>query len=139
MAQLLKDIQRELDRLDKKEWYPTIVKLHNNFHDYPFDDDNQTPAATVYQILKDLNHLDDMKEDRFIYRLHQMVCFTFRASCKVNTDTVYWNPLHESYSDFAKKCSGTLIKYQADQEHPATDIIRSWLYRQIRISSFEEQ
>ena len=133
MNQILNNIQNELSRLDKNQWFRIIEILHNNFSGYPFNNDAQEPAENIHQILKELDPNDDMVEDRFIYRLHRMACFTFRATChNNNNEQLYWNPLQETYTEFMERNKNTLTNYQADQEHPSTDIIRSWLYQQIK-------
>ena len=115
MNQILNNIQNELSRLDKNQWFRIIEILHNNFSGYPFNNDAQEPAENIHQIL------------------HRMACFTFRATChNNNNEQLYWNPLQETYTEFMERNKNTLTNYQADQEHPSTDIIRSWLYQQIK-------
>ncbi len=128
MGNIFKSIFSELDRINHPSWINAIEILENNFDGYPVDDDSQKPAAAILEILKNLAP-DDSVEDRFIYRVKQLDCFTYRSfHTDKDNNAVYWNPLKEKYMDFSEKRS---IQYQADMEYPATDIISKWLKRRI--------
>ena len=120
-------IKTELNRIQKPNWINAISKLEVNFDGYPFDDESQSPAATIYDILKNIDPLDS-PDERFISRVRQLDAFTFRAFYMDRGNAVYWNPLQERFADFSKNKT---IEYQAEMEYPATDIIRKWLYAQI--------
>ncbi|MGD8940396.1 MAG: hypothetical protein PVJ72_13510 [Gammaproteobacteria bacterium] len=124
-------IQKELIRLGKKHWVTIIETLQQRFEQYPFDDDSHTPGAIIYGILQGLDEKDDMVDDRFIHRLHQINCFTHRAFRDQDGEKIYWNPLEQSYIEFCHN-AGDIVKYQASQEYPASDIIKTWLYQQMK-------
>lgn len=121
-------IKTELSRIQKPGWINAILKLEENFRDYPFDDESQSPASAIYDILKNIDPLDS-PDERFISRVRQIDAFTYRAYfTDREMNAIYWNPLFERFNEFSKNKS---IEYQADMEYPATDIIRKWLYTQI--------
>jgi hypothetical protein len=121
-------IKMELSRIQKPGWINAILKLEENFRDYPFDDESQSPASAIYDILKNIDPLDS-PDERFISRVRQIDAFTYRAYfTDREMNAIYWNPLFERFNEFSKNKS---IEYQADMEYPATDIIRKWLYTQI--------
>lgn len=123
-------IYQQLQRLNKEQWGYIISVISNNFNQYPFDDDSQSPAESIREILNELDQHDEQVEDRFIYRLQQIICFTYRAFYIKDREKVYWNPLEEPYTQFCRR-SRVITNYQASTEHPSRDIISSWLYQQI--------
>lgn len=128
MNQTLDLIKKELNRIHKPNWLTAVLKLDEHFRGYPFDDDSQAPAAAIFEILKDID-ANDAPEERFVSRVRQLDAFTFRAYyLDQDANAVYWNPLQERFLEFS---NNKTIRYQADMEYPATDIIRLWLYTQI--------
>jgi hypothetical protein len=49
-----------------------------------------------------------------------------------NDEKIYWNPLIESYISFTRKAKNAPISYQVDAEYPPSDMIRAWLYDQVK-------
>ncbi|VAW63237.1 hypothetical protein MNBD_GAMMA08-1562 [hydrothermal vent metagenome] len=128
MDSIFTPIASELNRINKLGWLNVIKILEENFEEYPVDSDDQKPAAAILKILQSLDP-DDATEVRFIYRVKQLDCFTYRA-CYTNQkqEDIFWNPLKEKFCDFMKNAPNN---YQADMEYPATDIIQKWLIQQI--------
>ena len=125
-------IERELERLQRESWMSVIRILDDNFHGYPFEDECQIPSEAIYPILQSLD-IDDSPEDRFVYRLCELDCFSYRCFYRdENNEAVYWNPLEESHQNFEEHASSKTIHYQIDVEHPAKDIIRMWLVERIK-------
>lgn len=125
-------IENELHRLGQGNWINVIRLLDENYQGYPIDDENQMPSVAIYQILKSLD-IDDSPEERFIHRMHQLDCFSYRAFYwGENKDAVYWNPLEERFQDYEDHATNRTVHYQVDVEHPAKDIIRMWLVTRIQ-------
>jgi len=130
MSSQLDNIRKELDRINKPNWVHTVKTLENNFHGYPLDED-QRPASAILNILKSLEPEDNV-EERFLNRVHNLDCFTYRAyylDKNNDNEAIYWNPLIETFENFSKNSP---INYQTDMEYPATDIINQWIWKQIK-------
>lgn len=129
---MIRGIENELARLGQARWMPVILQLEEHYRGYPLEDDTQQPAAAIHRILQSLNP-DDAPEIRFIYRVQQLDCFSYRAYyTDEHHETVYWNPLRESYECFEDGAKNTTIHYQVDVEYPPSDIIRTWLYDRLK-------
>jgi len=130
MSSQLDNIRKELDRINKPNWVYTVKTLEENFHGYPLNED-QMPASAILNILKSLEP-DNNVEERFLNRVHNLDCFTYRAYYldeTNNNEAIYWNPLVETFETFSKNSP---INYQTDVEYPATDIINQWIWKQIK-------
>jgi hypothetical protein len=128
---IIRQIKDELTRLGQTRWMPVLCQLDEHYKGCPLEDESQQPANAIYNILRSLNP-DDTPEVRLIHRVQQLDCFSYRAYyTKDKNDTVYWNPLQESYTQFEKSAKNTTILYQVDAEYPPSDIIRAWLYDQV--------
>jgi len=129
---MIRGIENELDRLGQAQWMPVILQLEEHYKGYPLEDDAQQPAAAIHRILQSLNP-DDAPEIRFVHRVQQLDCFSYRAYyTNENHGTVYWNPLQESYERFENGANNTTIHYQVAAEYPPSDIIRAWLYDRLK-------
>lgn len=129
----ISDIKDELERLGKMHWLHAIEELTENFIGYPFDSpDTQSPLAEIHRILQqiDENNEDEILDERFIHRLMRSDIFSYRARRKTPAGATYWDPLHERFIDFTRHDATT--QYQAEHEHPAPDIIRTWYYHKLR-------
>lgn len=127
----IKGIEKELERLGQTRWMPVIVQLDEHFRGYPLEDDTQQPATAIHHILKTLSP-DDFPEVRLVYQMQQLDCFSYRAYyTSDNQQSVYWNPLQESYEAFEDGADEAIL-YQVDSEYPPCDIIRSWMYAQVK-------
>lgn len=125
-------IEKELERLKQENWMTVIRILDENFQGYPFEDECQIPSEAIYPILQSL-HTDDCPEERFVYRLCEMDCFSYRCFYRdENNEAVYWNPLEESHLEFEQHAPHKTMHYQVDGEHPAKDIVRMWAYERIK-------
>lgn len=125
-------IEEELKRLDQESWLPIIQLLDNNYNGYPLEDESQKPARAIGLILRSLD-IYDCPEERFVHRVCELDCFSYRAFYKDESgEAVYWNPLEESIEAYEEHATNKTIHYQVDVEHPAKDIIRMWLYTRIK-------
>lgn len=122
-SQLKNSIDEELTRLEKPNWIKPIEILAQHYEGYPLDHQSHDPANAIHVILKDLNK-GDSAEERFIFRVNKLDCFSYRAYYSKDNRQVYWNPLLVPFQEFSKEKT---IEYQADLEYPAPDIIRNWL------------
>lgn len=128
----IKGIESELARLGQTRWMAVFVQLDAHYQGYPLSDESQQPATAIYNILQSLNP-DDTPEVRLIHRVQQLDCFSYRAYyINDKHETVYWNPLEESYTHFEQDAKNTTIHYQVEDEYPPSDIIRNWLYNRVK-------
>ncbi|MEW8139463.1 MAG: hypothetical protein AB2761_20560 [Candidatus Thiodiazotropha endolucinida] len=126
----LRGIETELERLGQSRWLDVIIHLVDNYQGYPIEDENQLPSEAIHNILKSLNP-DDTPEARFVHRVQNLDCFSYRAYYKDgNGRKIYWNPLEQQYQDFESHAKQTIC-YQVDNEYPPSDIIRAWMYEQV--------
>lgn len=131
-SMMIRGIEHELTRLGQARWMPVILQLDEHYRGYPLEDDAHQPASAIHSILQSL-HPDDAPEARLVFRVQRLDCFSYRAYyINENDETVYWNPLQESYRSFELCADSTTIHYQVDMEYPPSDIIRSWLYDRVK-------
>jgi hypothetical protein len=128
----LEGIEEELKRLNQESLMPIIQLLDNNYKGYPLEDECHRPAEAILLILQSLD-LYDCPEERFVHRVCELDCFSYRAFYKDEfEEAVYWNPLEESIEAYEARSTNKTVHYQVDVEHPAKDIIRMWLYTRIK-------
>ena len=120
-------IEQELARLNLGNWMAVIRTLDDHFHGYVFEDEDQIPSNAIYAILQTLDR-DDQPATRLVHRLCELDCFTYRCYYQDELNhAVYWNPLEQTHQSFEDQAAGKPKHYQIDAEHPAKDIIRTWL------------
>ncbi len=131
-SMMIRGIENELARLGQTRWKSVLLQIDEHYQGYPLSDESQQPATAIYGILQSLNP-DDTPEARLIHRVQQLDCFSYRAYyTNDKKETVFWNPLQESYAQFEQGAKHTTIHYQVDAEYPPSDIIRTWLYDRVK-------
>jgi hypothetical protein len=131
-SMMIRGIEDELARLGQSRWLPVLRQLDEHYQGYPLADESQQPATAIFSILQSLT-TDDAPEVRLIHRVQKLDCFSYRAYYANNkNETIYWNPLLETYAQFKDSAKNTTIHYQVDMEYPPSDIIRTWLYDQVK-------
>ena len=116
-----------------------LQTLCNNFHEYPFAEEEDSFSLELNNALCDLIALQKNGEQlgQLVHRLRIKLCqfdvWKYRAYEVVqDSPREYWNPLYQSYSDFCldKKSVQTS---RVDQSFPAQDILRDWSNAHIKL------
>lgn len=129
-------LKRELARMGKNHWLESILLLQCRFDDYPMDDDTDQPIYEFVRILQSLGLNSDNIDDRLLYRIKNLACFTYRSfAVDENLQHIYWNPLECSYNDFKHAHADRIINIPTDDPYPAPDIIQNWIVRQMNSQS----
>ncbi len=118
----MKQIQTQLQRIQRQHWLPTLKLLIHNFEG-AISDNRHNIVDTILEVLKSLNPNDKNNDTLGIMRLQKMFCFNYRFYKGV--PATYWDPTAESFADFARGKKVSI--YEGYDSHPAPDILMRWI------------
>lgn len=122
--------RQALEILDRQaQWSPTLEKIVSRYDDTP-EELRVALKEQMEEALVDMASLIDRMPDAPIglimaRRLSLLDCFYTRATKKGAAGSEFWNPLEESFPDFAEQGEDAHF-YIASERFPASDIIKKW-------------
>jgi hypothetical protein len=129
-------LTRALQRMNKPQWFNSLMQLSTNFDQLPIEEIefNHELLDLLANLINTLDTDDGTLlegvplETLAAIRLSKLNCWTLRAQNKLadgNHDT--WNPLKQTFVGFRESGgdSGTKV-FQASNAYPAEDIIKRW-------------
>ena len=118
----MKQIQLQLQRLDRKHWFNTLSQLINNYEGASTDNRHNITDG-ILEVLKSLTTNNKNNDTLAVMRFQKMFCFNYRFFKGVPAQ--YWDPTSESFKSFS---SGEKVShYEHNSSHPAPDILMRWL------------
>ena len=126
-------IDKALECLDKKAWQAPIDQLIAHFDGLSYDeelDDIRIELADILWQLVDTYEKDpEAPIDRFFaIRVSRLKCWSYHGHNRDETSGLldYWNPLKQSYQEFASSPSKTTI-VRSGMSFLADDMIKRWI------------
>lgn len=113
-----------------------LTMLQDMLDGYPFDNDDELEylIETLETTLRE--KYDPPTVNNLAYRIKCWDGFTYRARFLRDNRQVVWNPIDQTYKEYAKQAADEdLVHYQASQEYPAQDIIHFWVMLQLDLNT----
>ena len=128
------ELVQNIERRGLQKFMPFIDKIIIAYDGFPDIEDYDTPEQ---QLLDFLRRCDDLEESdlviRFKHEIAKLRIYGSRAYCPSGSDLIFFNPLHQTYNEFAKSAQAAPITtYLTISGYPSQDIILKSIEHSIR-------
>ncbi|HID51088.1 MAG TPA: hypothetical protein EYP41_03500 [Anaerolineae bacterium] len=131
MTQLLDEAIRANCRHQKHpEWEKPLQIIIQNYEAYEIDYPEDDPRQNIIDLLKSYeNEVEGHDTGLFAYEVAELAVFCNQAFVRdFKTKTITpWNPLQQSYADFAKQYPEH-ERLSLEEGYPPANHIRMWFY-----------
>lgn len=125
----LLDLAQLISPIPEAHLQGLLDELEKRFTGYPFADEAD-PLALVEELEQQIRaRIDGGGGPSYadaLCCLRGFDAFSYRAYRIEAERPLFWNPLEQSYREFATHAATPLVHYQADREYPAPDMVYKW-------------